>query len=152
MADPYLALITPLTGSPPQIWPGPHPSHPIVLPGAPPGTPGSPSHPIYVPGYPDQGLPPYPDQGLPPSVGVWPGPSPSHPIALPPGGTPVPPEVWPNPPTPPGDYASQIIVAVYRPGEEWEVKAYPVAPSHPIPPAVSHPISPPTGPAPSPRR
>ena len=76
MTQPYLALITPLTGMPdqglPPISPG-VPTHPI----APGGSPGSPSHPIYHPGHPDHGLPAYPDQGLP--AGGQGG-SPSHPI------------------------------------------------------------------------
>ena len=45
MAQPYLALITPLTGGG--------------------GWPGVPTPPIYHPGHPDHGLPAYPDQGLP---------------------------------------------------------------------------------------
>jgi hypothetical protein len=120
MAEPFLALITPLTGAPPT------PTHPI----APGGGGGTPSHPIYHPGHPDHGRPshpiynpPYPDQGLPS------GGSPTHPIA--PGGTPVPPQVWPaTPPSPlPPELESQIVVAVHRPGQEWEVKAYSVVPS-----------------------
>ena len=74
--QPYLALITPLTGMPdqglPPVSPG-IPTHPI----APGGSPGLPSHPIYHPGHPDHGLPAYPDQGLP---GGGQGGSPSHPI------------------------------------------------------------------------
>ena len=75
--QPYLALITPLTGHPDQGLPGSPgaPSHPWVPPGG--GSPGSPSHPIYHPGHPDHGLPAYPDQGLP---GGGQGGSPSHPI------------------------------------------------------------------------
>ena len=108
-AAPFLALITPLTGP----GPGEHPAQPI-----------------YIPGYPDQSLP----------VGG----APSHPIAgfpdqgLPPGGTPVPPgTINPPLPVPPGALANQIVVAVHRPGQDWEVKAYPVGPAHPIPPAVT---------------
>jgi hypothetical protein len=153
MAEPFLALITPLTGSPshPIVAPPPYPDqglpglspgapthpihipgvgpvHPIVIPGTPPGAPGSPQHPIYIPGYPDQGLP----------IGG----SPSHPIVgfpdqgLPPGGSPVPPEVWPQPPVPP-ELANQIIVAVHRPGQEWEVQTYPVGPAHSVDPVAS---------------
>ena len=82
MTQPYLALITPLTGHPDQGLPGggnypdqglpgqpPRPAHPI----APGGSGGSPSHPIYHPGHPDHGLPAYPDQGLPGGGGQPPG-------------------------------------------------------------------------------
>jgi hypothetical protein len=72
-------------------------------------------------GRPDQGLPPSggrPDQGLPePPPGVWPGPSPSHPIV------PVPPEeptepgtIWP--PAPPGASGKFWVVAGI-PGHGW---------------------------------
>jgi hypothetical protein len=59
--QPFLALITPLGSdaapSPPQIWPGPHPSDPIMLPGMPggvksrlhPGTPPPRPHPEPTP-------------------------------------------------------------------------------------------------------
>jgi hypothetical protein len=88
---------------PPGMWPGPHPSHPIMLPGMPgwglvPVRPGWP----VVPGWPGGSLPgggagwpggpPYPDQGLPgpqppfpgqPPLVIWgPGdPRPTLPIA-----------------------------------------------------------------------
>ena len=64
--------------TPPGIWPGPHPSHPIMLPG--------------MPGFGGGGTPP-----VDPPV-IWPGPRPSNPIMLPgmPGwGTPLPPDVKP---------------------------------------------------------
>lgn len=118
--QPYLALITPLTGGhpdqglpgfqpyPDQGLPGaqPGPSHPIYIPGAPPGFPGSPSHPIYIPGVPTHPIAPgggggrpthpiapggggnYPDQGLPgdqPSIG--------NPIYIPPSEG-QPPGIW----------------------------------------------------------
>lgn len=142
MPEPFLAMITPLTGSgAPGV-----PSHPIAMPppypdqGLPPGSPGAPSHPIYHPGHPDHGRPAhpiynpaYPDQGLPGGgVGVWPGPRPGHPIELPPGGNPVPPNVWPNPPVPP-QYANQTIVAVKQPGQEWKVQTYDVKPDQGLP-------------------
>jgi hypothetical protein len=102
------------------IWGGP-PLYPDQ--GLPPGSASSPSHPAHPiynppsPPYPAHPMPPYPDQGLP-------------------GGTPVPPSVWPTPPQPlPPELASQVIVAVHRPGHDWEVAAFPVAPAHPIPPA-----------------
>ena len=111
MADAFLALITPLTGS---LANG-QPSQPIYLPGypdqgLPPGSPPTPSQPIYNPAQPDQGLPPGghpvgPDQGLPPLPQV------------------------------PPELTQQIIVAVHRPGHGWEVQAYPVAPSHPMAPS-----------------
>jgi hypothetical protein len=74
-----------------------------------PGEPGHPSHPIAP------GAPGIPDQGLP-----------------------VPPQVWPQPPFPPlpPDFASKVIVAVHRPGQDWVVKSYPVGPSHPIAPGA----------------
>ena len=75
--------------------------------------PGAPGH-LPAPGgeHPSQGLPNFPDQGLP-------------------GGVPVPPDAI-NPPLPtlPPALDSQVIVAVHRPGQEWQVKAYPVGPSH----------------------
>lgn len=102
MAQPFLALITPVgsTGPVDPGWSGG-----VAPPGG--GQPGYPSHPIYNPPYPDHGLPPfpshpiapgggggypshpiynpaYPDQGLPPF--------PSHPIA--PGGGGTPPGIW----------------------------------------------------------
>jgi hypothetical protein len=118
--QPYLAMITPLTGDrpdqglpvqPPGIWPSPgQPSHPIVLP--PGSVGGTPEHPIYYP----------------------PG-QPEHPIVLPPGsvgGTPehpiyYPPTIWPRPPGGPVD-----------PG--YGVPGY--RPSHPIAPGGGWPVDP----------
>ena len=92
--QPYLAMITPLTGG--------HPDQ--GLPGGGGASGGErPTPPIYHPGHPDHGLPAYPDQGLPggsggrpdqgfdpnyPNQGLpgHPG-RPGHPIA--PGGRPV---------------------------------------------------------------
>jgi hypothetical protein len=83
--QPYLALITPLTGHPDQglpqpplgIWGGKPPPYPDQgLPGG--GQGGQPSHPIYHPGHPDHGLPAYPEHPIAPGGGQ--GGSPSHPI------------------------------------------------------------------------
>lgn len=64
MPEPFLALITPLTGGAPGS-----PSHPIHLPGYPDqglpgGSGGSPSQPIYHPGHPDHGLPAHPSHPI----------------------------------------------------------------------------------------
>ena len=143
---PFLALITPIGdaggggGQPPQIWPGPRPSHPIMLP----GMPGWGQQPPY----PDQGLPgnqPYPDQGLPgqqprPDQGL--PPFPSHPIVIPPMQPPQPPlGIWgPNDPRP----TPPIYIPIMPPPTEGnphpEHPIYlPVYPSHPIviPPGTS---------------
>ena len=68
-----------------------------------------------------------PDQSLP-SGGARPGhdlPQPPVTTWPPPGGTPVPPQIWPTPPQPlPPQIASQIVVAVHRPGQDWVVRAY----------------------------
>jgi hypothetical protein len=119
-------------GSPPGYWGGvappypdqglpgsqPHPSHPIAPGGRPPGYWGG-----VAPPYPDQGLPgappgywggsnPHPDQGLP-------GPQP------PPGGTPVPEDVYTPAPIP-EEIASQVVVSVYDPRTtNWTTKSYP---------------------------
>jgi hypothetical protein len=149
MPDAFLALITPLTGNGvpthPIVTPPPYPdqglppgspgspAHPIFIPGAPPGTPGHPAHPIYITGNPSHpihvpGVPSHP----------WlPGGSPSHPIAgFPdqglPGGQPVPPGTIDPGPVPP-ELANQLIVAVHRPGQEWVVKSYTVAPDQGLP-------------------
>jgi len=122
--QPFLALITPVSGG--------EPTHPI----APGGSPGIPTHPIYYPGAPTHpiapggpplgiwggpfdpprvwgGAPPYVDIGFPgQQPGIWPSPGPlphpSHPIA--PGGPPpgiwggpwYPPVIWPGPGPLPG--------------------------------------------------
>jgi hypothetical protein len=103
--------------------------------GLPPLSPGAPAHPIYgPPPYPDQGLPPGPSHPIappPPIVGIWPGPTPGHPIVIPPG-TPVTPP--PTLPTPPGELANQMVVAIYIPGQGWTTSSYPLTPTHPIPP------------------
>jgi hypothetical protein len=193
--QPFLALITPLSGGhpdqglppvppgiwpspgypahpiapggpPPGIWPSPgYPAHPIVLPPGsisgtpehpiytPPMPPGHPSHPIVLPpntigGTPEHpiyyppvggsppgiwgGPPAYPDiGGPPPQPGIWP---------TPPGGQPVPPEVWPQPPVPPlpPELESSVIVAVHKPGQDWEVKSYPIAPDQGQPAPTPH--------------
>ena len=121
MGQPFLALITPLTGGEPGV-----PTHPIA-PGGPPlgiwgPTDPRPTHPI-APG----GLPPYPDQGLPPHVSL---PIVLPPIEEPPPGTPSHPIVIP--PGTPG-YPSHPI---YRPD---------VKPEHPIviPPAPPEGAKPP---------
>jgi hypothetical protein len=81
--------------APPGIWPGPHPSHPIMLPGMPGWGSGNPVPPPLHPG-------------------IWPGPQPSHPIMLPgmpgwePPSMPSPPDQQPptDPPTGPPDLDS----------------------------------------------
>ena len=119
--QPYLALITPLSGHPDQGLPGggnypdqglpgqpPRPAHPI----APGGGGGSPSHPIYHPGHPDHGLPAYPDQGLP---GGGQGGSPSHPIyhpGHPDHGLPA----YPDQGLPPGQSGGQPSHPIHIPG------------------------------------
>jgi hypothetical protein len=147
MSQPFLALITPLSGGRPDqglpgggYYPdqglpgggpggrpdqgfnpdypsqglpggGPGPSHPIVLPGAPPGSPGSPSHPIYITGNPSHPIyvPGYPDQGLPGGQGGVP----THPW-VPPEGETLPP--------PPDDIVNEYVVAVWNPTKaEWTV-------------------------------
>jgi hypothetical protein len=151
--QPYLALITPLSGdggrpdqglpgAPPGVWgPGsPIISNPIApggttppwgisIPGQPPGIwgPNSPiiGNPIVIP----------PSSGQPP--GIWIPIFPTNPIA--PGGTtppwgissdrpdqglPVPPADIGNLPPPPGELAQKVVVAVYKPGEGWSAKAY----------------------------
>lgn len=184
----YLAYIIPVDRDRP-VDPGygvegppPKPSHPIYIPGAPPGSPGSPTHPIYIegigpshpiyvpglppghPAHPIYGGPVYPSQGpgfptnpiapggQPPYPSQGPG-FPTNPIAPggePPGywggvappvvdnGLPVPPTVWPPEPIAPlpPDLSSQIVVAVHRPGQDWEVKTYPVGPDQSLPPHV----------------
>lgn len=113
--QPFLALITPLTGSgggggggePPQVWRPTFPTNPIVVPpgGAyPPGGPSTP--PLGIWG--GSGVGPYPDAGFP---GPQPGqpPRPWGPINYPDQGLPgLPPVIWDpsrpsNPITNPGD-------------------------------------------------
>lgn len=137
MPEPFYAVIIPLSGGrPDQGLPQPQPpvgpSHPIVIPGAPPGSPGSPQHPIYITGNPSHPIyiPGYPDQGLP----GWPE-RPAHPIA--PGGRPVDPgwgieegvptHPWAPPegetlPPPPDELVNEYVVAVWNPTKaEWKV-------------------------------
>lgn len=143
MAEPFLALITPLTGGggvpthpiapggpPPGIWPAPgFPAHPIAPGGPPPSvwpSPGHPAHPI-APG------------GPPP--GIWGGgnvPMPTPPIFIPgiPGGPGEPPGIWvPVYPTPPiampdpGEPTHPI-----EPGQPGPHPEHPIAPGGPIPP------------------
>lgn len=136
--QPYLALITPLSGGyPDQGLPQPQPpagggAYPDQgLPGwqPRPGRPidpgygypiERPGHPIAPGGRPDQGLPgeagarpdhgyvPYPDQGLPGMPGV-----PTHPW-VPPEGETLPP--------PPDEIVNEYVVAVWNPTKaEWTV-------------------------------
>jgi hypothetical protein len=139
--QPYLALITPLTGNGnypdqglPQPQPpaggGPAPSHPIVIPGAPPGSPGSPQHPIYITGNPSHPIyiPGYPDQGLPGGGGARPDhgyvPYPDQGLPGMPG---VPTHPWVPPegetlPPPPDEIVNEYVVAVWNPTKaEWTV-------------------------------
>lgn len=93
MAEPFLALITPVGG-------GGTPTHPIYEPPYPSHGPGFPTNPIVIP--PDAispGVPSHPIY-LPPSI--WPSPGhPAHPIVIPPGaigpGVPTHPIVLPPP-------------------------------------------------------
>jgi len=134
----------------PIYYPPPYPlrpSHPIVLP---PGSiSGTPEHPIYNPPHPDHSLP---GAGSPP--GIWPGPGyPTHPIApgggegiwpspgYPDQGLPVPPGQLPGLPEVPPELASQVVVAVHKPGQPWVVKTYPVGPEHPIAPGGTPPVA-----------
>ena len=83
-----------------SIW---GPGFPYPDQGLPGGQGGYPSQPIYHPGHPDHGLPAFP----------------SHPIALPPGGTPI------EPPTeipPPPGHESEVVVGVYKPNQGWEFR------------------------------
>jgi hypothetical protein len=150
--QPFLALITPLGGSPgepthpwvppsgevpPGYWGGvapPLPTHPIAPGGPPPSiwpSPGHPAHPIAPGGRPPGiwgGPPLYPDQGLP-----GPQPIPTPPIYLPPGTIPgakpehpiyIPPTIWPSPGVP----THPIVIPPPGSGEKpevlenWEVK------------------------------
>jgi len=155
MTQPYLALITPLTGHhPDQGLPGAQPGYPsqglppfatqlpIIIPGAPPGSPGSPSHPIYLPVYPSQGLPghqPHPDQGLPGGQGG----RPTHPIHIPgvpdqglPPGQNIPSNELPPIPVPP-EYQDDLVIGVKPAGStEWKFTAYDTSltPGYPLPP------------------
>lgn len=113
--EPFLALITPLTGG--NQPPG-QPAHPIAPGGQPP--------------YPDQGLPPFPSHPIAPGgggqqpPGIW-GPTdprPTHPIA--PGGAPP----YPDQGLPP--YPSHPIA----PGGQ------PPYPDQGLPPFPAHPIAP----------
>jgi hypothetical protein len=168
VTQPYLALITPLSGypdqglppgSPPGIWGGPplypdqglpgqppRPTHPIAPGGRPPGIWGGP------PTYPDQGLPgqppgywggvapPYPDQGLPGGQGGVP----THPIhipGIPDQGLPPGEPVPPDQivmPEPPAEYQNDLIVSVYRPGQGWTTTSYTVAPDQGQPAPTPH--------------
>lgn len=46
--------------------------------------------------------------------------------SLPPGGTPVPPEISNGLPPPAGDLSSQVVVAIYVPGHGWTGKSFPM--------------------------
>jgi hypothetical protein len=141
MTQPFLALITPLSGGhPDQGLPPVSPGYPDQgLPGQPPGiwpSPGRPTHPI-APG----GRPPvYPDQGLPGGQGGVP----THPIhipgvpdqGLPPGET-IPPDQV-SPPQLPEGYEDDLVVAVKSPGGEWQYTSYDVAPDQGQPAPTPH--------------
>lgn len=146
--QPYLAMITPLTGNhPDQGLPpgqGGYPSQPIYHPGHPDhglppypdqglpggghGQGGRPSQPIYHPGHPDHGLPAYPDQGLP--AGGQGG-RPTHPIHIPgvpdqglPEPEPIPPGVVPPIALPP-EYTEDLVIGVKPAGSnEWKFNSY----------------------------
>ena len=148
MTQPYLALITPLTGHPDQGLPPGYGGRPDQ--GLP---PGAPDHPWWGGGRPDR-----PDQGLPGGgahpgnrpPGSWGGPvdpgwggggrphpgggpmpggerpdnslPPSEP---PPGGEDVPEDVYQPAPVP-EEIASQYVVSVYNPKTmQWTTKSYP---------------------------
>lgn len=127
--QPFLAMITPIGQSPeqpPGIWPGPHPSHPIMLPGMPGwgggGPPSGPVDPGYSPpwarppvdpGYSppwarpggpvDPGYsPPWARPGPPPGIWGPTDPRPTPPIYIPPPGSPPPLGIWGPPDMPPG--------------------------------------------------
>jgi hypothetical protein len=144
VAPPY-----PDQGLPPSgvgVWPSPgRPSHPIVLPPGsisgtpehpiytPPMPPGHPAHPIVLPpgsvgGTPEHPIYYPPVGGSPP--GIWGGPP-----AYPDQGLPVPPEeIQPPLPEVPPAYADKMVVAVKKPNEPWDVKAYDTYPDQPLPP------------------
>jgi hypothetical protein len=161
MTQPYLALITPLSGGHPDQGLPPTspgvPTHPIYHPGHPDhglpaypdqGLPGGsqggrPSHPIYHPGHPDHGLPPYPDQGLP--GGGSSGGQPSHPIHIPgvpdqglPPGEEIPSNELPPIPVPP-EYQDDLVIGVKQAGStEWTFTAYDVQPDQGQPSPTPH--------------
>src|SRR6186997_1843677 len=104
-------------GFPPVIWPRPHPSHPIMLPGMPgwgsggvrpptqpprPWDPAFPTNPIQLPPW-AGGWQPHPDNTLPP-VGTTP------PVEPPTGGG------QPAYPMPPAAFVPIPLVAVFVPG------------------------------------
>lgn len=100
-------------------------------------------------GAPDQGLPPLdpeaPNQGLPrPPPGIWPPPSPSHPIEpVPPGDGTPPGTIWPSPGTPEHPIASQKFwVVAGIPGVGWRYVC--VDPSLMPPSAGTKPVPVPT--------
>jgi hypothetical protein len=115
-------------GAPPGYWGGSNPHPGQDLPGAQPGIDNS--LPGQQPGVDNSlpgGRPPRPSQGLPPSGGTPTQPiynpaQPSHPIHLPEGGTPL-----PGLP-PPAGHENEVVVAVYKPGQGWTAKSYPVQP------------------------
>jgi hypothetical protein len=110
MAQPFLALITPLSDARPDntlpmpqppVDPGYSPPWARPMPPRPDNTlprpPGVPTHPIYNPAYPDNTLPQ-------PPLGMW-GPNdprPTPPIYIPPEGSPPPLGIWGPPDMPPG--------------------------------------------------
>lgn len=127
-----LALITwletPVSPTPPVgIWPGPRPSHPIMLPGmpgwgsggSPPGIWGGP----WLPPYPDNSLPgnqPYPDNSLPGNQpypdNTLPGSQPRPDHSLPPFATNLP-VIPPQQPLPDPDNPDKAYIVAYMPKE-----------------------------------
>jgi hypothetical protein len=94
--------------------------------------------------YPSQGLPwgpGHPDGGIPISPGHPSGGFPIDPVrpdnSLPPGGTPVPPEISNGLPPPAGNLGTQVVVAIYVPGKGWTAKSFPMPtkPGQPVNPA-----------------
>jgi hypothetical protein len=56
---------------------------------------------------------------------------------LPPGGEEIPPDQLPLP-EPPEDHKDDLVIAVYRPGQGWEVQAYDVQPDQGQPQPTPH--------------
>lgn len=133
--QPYLALITPLSGGHPDQglpggggWSPTDPgfgNRPIHHPGHPdhglPSSPGHPSQPIHHPGHPDHGLPSHGGGGTAGQLPWSPG-SPDQSLPVPPGVTP--------PASPGGALKNKLVVLWHVPGQtEWHGKAF--EPGHP---------------------
>ena len=152
MTQPFLALITPLSGDagggrpdnslpgggghpgnrPPGSWDGTHPGN------RPPGSWGGPVDPSWGvgggpvdPGWGSGGgehpgnRPPGSEHPGNRPPGSFPGYPTGGPIVPPQGGTDVPPEDF-SPPPPPEDISSQYVVSVYDPRTmQWTTKTYP---------------------------